>query len=262
MFESSFCLQSYDGSRLEKNDTARRNAEEPTRKRTGRNANDREWSRSILNKSKKNSRVQNVVDVTEVSRTPDPGLQNLNWNLSNYQAPLCNGHLQQASGNFTESSHFGKSDSYQIAHDSSETCNTLINEEERENTLTGSQVKLEDSDGGDIELNRSVSTTEEDTELGDQCYTLTASLEGSKKDVDEAFFKEEVYDDNFSDDESDAGDMIGGFFEKSVDDIRKDVAGYAGELLLGYKSDHESQVRPCFSTITISHRQSRHPYIG
>ena len=239
------------------NDTVRRNAEEPTRKRTAFNVNDGEWSRSILNKSKKNIKVQNVVDATEILGTGDPDGQNVNRNSSNDQAPLFNGHLQQASGNRTES-YFGKSDSYQIGHDSSERCNTLINEEERESTLEGRQVKLEDNDGGDIELDWNSSTTREHTGLGDQCYALTASLEGNKEGAHEAFIKEEDH----SDDESNVGDIIGGFLENSVDDIHRDVEGYDGELVPGYISDHDSQVRQYFSTTIISYRPSRHPYFG
>eukprot|EP00112_Aurelia_sp_Birch-Aquarium-sp1_P012505 Seg2628.13 transcript_id=Seg2628.13/GoldUCD/mRNA.D3Y31 product="hypothetical protein" protein_id=Seg2628.13/GoldUCD/D3Y31 len=231
----------HDGIRPEENDAVGRNAEEPTSKRTVLNGNDRELSKS------------NMVDATEVSRIGDLGMQNFDGNLSNNQAPPCNGQEHDASGNIKKHC-FDESDSDQIARDSR--CNTLMDEAEREGRFDGGQVKLEVSDGNDIELRRNLPTTKEHAKDNDQCNNGKISLEGTE-DVCETFIKEEQHDD-CHDDDGDADGIIEGFLEDSFDDTHDNDEHCNGELMPEYTYNRESptdSIQPCATATTTSGEQ-------
>ena len=231
-----------NGNCPEENDAVGSGKKEPELKETDFGGIDREWSKTIPDKSKKTERAQNIVYDTGISTiNAHLNMQNVNGNLSENQAHPRNGQVQDALGNIKKR-HFEKSDSDQIACDSNKTCNTLINEEEKEGRFWERQVKQEDSDVNDVEVNGYVSTSTEHTRENDQCRNLNASLEGNKEAFLETFVKEEEYDD-YDDDGGDAGGIIGGFLEDTINDLHDDDEHHDGELVTGYTSDDKPQVR-------------------
>lgn len=178
--------------------------------------------------------------------------RNVSRNLSKKEAQPRNDQVQYALGNVTKL-HLEQSDSNQIARDSSERCNILIDGEERDGKFEGRAVKLEDNDGNNVELNRNVSKNIEHTEDDHQCNNLKTLLERNEEDIHETVIKEEEHDDYHDVDSATSG-IIGGFLEDSIDDIHDNDESYNGEFVSGCSFDHVSQVRECCSIKFILHR--------
>ena len=228
------------------NDNAGSNKKDPQLKETDFGGIDREWSKSIRGKSNKTEIAQNMVYDTRISTIyAHLKMQNINANLSENQAQPRNGQVQDTFGN-VKKRHFEKSDSDQVDHNINECCNTLINGEEMECRFWEGQVKLEDIDVNDVEVNGYVSTSTEHKRENDQCRNVSGFFEANKETFHETFVKEEEYDD-YDDNGGDAGGIIGGFLEDKIDDLDDDEH-YDGELVTGYTSDHKPQVRQYLST--------------
>ena len=178
---------------------------------------------------------------------------NINESLSDNQAPPCGYQGEDAPHNATQSSP-EESDSHQIACDSIQRCDTFMNEGERNAEVQGRHVKLEDSDSSSVELNRNMSTINEHTRDNDDCNNVKASSEGNKEVVLETFVKKEEYDD----DGSDAGGIIGGFLDDSIDHLHYNDEHDNRELMPKHSPDHEPQVRQYLSTFML-YRPSRRP---
>ena len=231
-------LQVCDGNLPEENDAVGGNAREPERTETDSNRIDRELSKSVLSKSKSSDRVRNIVDDTGFSRIDDLNMQNVDGTLSNNQVQPGNGQVLDASGTVTRQ-HFHQLEWDQIAHDSSKRCNTMVGNEESGGILGVRQVKLEDNDANDIELNRKVSSRNERINDNDQCSNVKAVMERTEGNFSETFIKEEEYDDDDG-----ACGIIEGFLEDESDDLLDNDVHCNGELMPGFSSLRESQVRP------------------
>ena len=228
------------GNLPEENDAVGGNVRGQERTETDSNRIDRELSESVLGKSKGNDRVRNIVDDTGFSGIDDLNMQNVDENLSDNQARPCYGQALDASGTVTRN-HFDPLDSDQVADDSSERRNAMIGNEESEGILGGRQVKLEDSDGNDIELNRNVSASNEHINDNDQCNYVNAVMERTEGNFCETFIKEEEYDDDDG-----AGGIIEGFLEDDdeSDNLHENDEHCNEEFIPGFSSLHESEVRP------------------